>query len=97
MKTFTKISSLVVVSLAFISCKEGATEANQQSDSANSESSAAKPYPLDTCLVSGKKLGSMGDPYVIVHEEQEIKFCCDACEPTFKKDPAKFLAKLVQQ
>lgn len=56
--------------------------------------SAAKPYPLDVCLVAGEKLGSMGKPHVIVHEGQEIKFCCSGCEPDFKKEPAKFLAKL---
>jgi len=30
-----------------------------------------KPYPLTTCIVSGEKLGGMGDPYVFVHEGQE--------------------------
>jgi len=55
---------------------------------------AAKPYPLDVCIVAGEKLGSMGKPHVIVHEGQEVKFCCSGCEPDFKKEPAKFLAKL---
>jgi YHS domain-containing protein len=55
---------------------------------------AAKPYPLDVCLVSGEKLGSMGAPVVYVHEGQEVKFCCKSCQPDFKKEPAKFLAKL---
>ena len=55
---------------------------------------AAKPYPLDVCIVSGEKLGSMGKPAVLIHEGQEIKFCCSACEPDFKKEPAKYLAKL---
>ena len=51
-------------------------------------------YPLSVCLASGEELGSMGDPITIVHEGQEIKFCCDSCLPKFKKDPAKYLAKL---
>lgn len=55
---------------------------------------AAKPYPLDVCIVSGEKLGSMGKPYVMVHQGQEIKLCCDGCKPDFEKEPAKFLAKL---
>lgn len=50
-----------------------------------------KPYPLETCLVTGTKLGSMGDPYVIVHDGQQIKFCCEPCVAEFEKDPAKFL------
>jgi hypothetical protein len=54
----------------------------------------AKPYPLKTCLVSGEELGSMGKPVVIVHEGQEIKFCCKGCDTKFLKDPKPFLAKL---
>lgn len=55
---------------------------------------AAKPYPLDTCVVSGEKLGSMGDPVVFTHAGQEIKLCCKSCREDFDKEPAKFLAKL---
>ncbi len=55
---------------------------------------AAKPYPLEVCVVSGEKLGSMGKPYVLVYQGQEIKLCCDGCKPDFEKDPAKYLAKL---
>ena len=56
--------------------------------------STAKPYPLDTCLVSGEKLGEMGKPFEIVYEGQQIKFCCKNCAPKFAKDPAKYLSKL---
>jgi YHS domain-containing protein len=82
---------LTVIAIASISC-------NKQEDStaASAAESSAKPYPLDTCLVSGEKLGSMGDPIVINHEGQEIKFCCDTCVPQFKKDPEKYLSKLDQ-
>lgn len=54
----------------------------------------AKPYPLDTCIVSGERLGSMGDPVVVVREGQEVAFCCKGCIRTFDKDPARFLRKL---
>jgi|SRR5688572_22506332 len=55
----------------------------------------AKPYPLDKCIVSDEKLGGeMGEPFVFVHEGQEIKLCCKPCQKDFKKDPAKFLKKL---
>jgi len=53
-----------------------------------------KEYPLDVCLVSGQKLGSMGKPAVITHEGREIRFCCPACIPKFKEDPAKYLKQL---
>jgi YHS domain-containing protein len=46
------------------------------------------------CLVSGEKLGEMGEPVVITHEGQQIKFCCKSCVPKFEKDPAKYLSKL---
>ena len=80
---------LTVISIASISC-------NKQEDKSSTTSldSGAKPYPIDTCLVSGEKLGSMGDPIVINHEGQEIKFCCDSCIPKFNKNPAKYLTKL---
>ena len=58
---------------------------------------ATKPYPLDVCLVTGEKLGGMGDPFVLVHHGQEIKFCCKACKPDFEKEPAKYLGKLAQK
>jgi len=53
-----------------------------------------KPYPFDTCLVDGMKLGSMGDPYVFVYQGQEIKFCCAGCKPDFLKDPEKYMKKI---
>ena len=55
---------------------------------------AAKPYPLNTCLVDDMKLGSMGEPYVFVYRGQEIKFCCADCKPEFLKDPDKYLKKI---
>jgi YHS domain-containing protein len=55
-----------------------------------------KPYPLDTCVVTGEKLGGMGDPFVFTHEGQEIKLCCKSCKKDFDKDPAKFMGKVTE-
>jgi hypothetical protein len=55
---------------------------------------ADKPYPLDTCIVSGNKLGSMGKVVVKSHEGQEIKFCCKPCVKKFDANPAKYLPRL---
>jgi len=55
---------------------------------------AADDYPLDTCVVLGTKLGSMGEPVVIQHEGRTVKLCCAGCVQTFKANPAKYLAKL---
>jgi YHS domain-containing protein len=51
-------------------------------------------YPLDTCVVAGKKLGSMGEPFLHVHEGQKVYFCCGGCKETFDEDPKKYLAKI---
>ena len=50
-------------------------------------------YPLDTCLVADKKLGSMGKPHTFVHEGREIKFCCVGCDDEFKTNTAKYIKK----
>ena len=56
---------------------------------------AIKPDLLPTCPVSGDKLGAdMGKPYVFVYEGQEVKLCCSMCKADFKKDPAKYIAKI---
>jgi YHS domain-containing protein len=50
-----------------------------------------KPYPLKTCIISGDKLGEMGEPFVYEYQGREIKFCCKGCLKDFKKDPAKYI------
>ncbi|MDD3179945.1 MAG: hypothetical protein PHQ04_06280 [Opitutaceae bacterium] len=57
-------------------------------------------YPLKTCVVSGDELvGDMGEPIDFIHKEASkpdrlVRFCCKMCVPKFKKDPAKYLAKI---
>lgn len=55
-------------------------------------SSAA--YPLDVCIVSGEKLGGMGDPVVKMIDGREVKFCCNMCVGKYEKDKAKYSKKL---
>jgi hypothetical protein len=60
---------------------------------------ARKEYPLDVCLTSDEKLGSMGkSPEYIYRVEGKpdrlVVFCCDGCEEDFLQEPAKYLAKL---
>jgi YHS domain-containing protein len=54
----------------------------------------AKPYPLDTCVVSSEGLDSMGEPFVFAHEGREVKLCCKDCKKDFDKETAKFVAKI---
>jgi hypothetical protein len=53
-----------------------------------------KPYPLDKCVVSDEKLGSMGKPYVFTNNTQEVKLCCKGCLKDFQKDTAKYTKKI---
>ncbi len=51
-------------------------------------------YPLETCVVSGRKLGSMGEPVDYVHANRLVRFCCKGCIQAFRKDPAKYTGKI---
>lgn len=64
-------------------------------------SAAAKrtgePYPFSTCPVTGKKLGSMGDPVVELIDGREVRFCCPPCIGTFEGAKAAYFEKLDAQ
>ena len=53
-----------------------------------------KPYPLKTCVVTGEKLGEMGEPHVFAYKDQEIKLCCKDCLKKFNAEPEKYLKKM---
>jgi len=56
---------------------------------------AQKPdYPFDTCIVSGEKLGSMGEPVDHVCANRLIRLCCESCIAQFEENPARYLAML---
>ena len=85
------IAGVVAASALFATISVG------RADTTNSAVSPKPvPYPLDTCAVSGDKLGGdMGEPIVFVYSNkdvnQEIKFCCPSCKPKFLKDPDKYM------
>jgi YHS domain-containing protein len=51
-------------------------------------------YPLGTCVVTGEKLGEMGDPVNYVYQGHLVRFCCSGCIRSFEKDPASYLKKI---
>jgi len=53
-----------------------------------------KPYPMDTCIVSDEKLGSMGEAVTFTEGDQEIALCCGSCKKDFNKDKTAMLAKI---
>jgi YHS domain-containing protein len=73
----------------------GALVAPALANGADKKADKPKPYPLDTCVVSGEKLGGdMGKPYVFTYKGREIKLCCKGCLKEFKKEPAKYIKKI---
>jgi YHS domain-containing protein len=71
-----------------------ADNSDQKPKSEEKSKTKLKPYKLKNCIVSGDKLGEMGDPVVYEYEGREIKFCCKSCIKDFKKEPAKYLKKI---
>lgn len=67
---------------------------DQGSTSGSTQTAQAKAYPIDWCIVTGEKLGSMGDPVVKNYQGQEVKFCCKHCIEEFEKTPALYLARI---
>lgn len=51
-------------------------------------------YPLDTCVVSGEKLGSMGEPVDVVVGNRLVRLCCAGCEDQVRAEPDKYIEKL---
>jgi hypothetical protein len=74
----TKIATFIIAAIA--TCASSAAE--------------VKPYPSDICIVTDNKLGSMGKPVTIVHNGQEVKFCCKPCVAKFNRNPEKYLKKI---
>lgn len=79
---------LVIITIAVAGCGS-----NSPSPAKNTPQ-ASDGYPLDVCVVSGRKLGSMGDPYVIKYQGTPVKLCCSSCLKEFNSDPAKYMAIL---
>ncbi|MBK6766486.1 MAG: hypothetical protein IPG71_09280 [bacterium] len=71
-----------------------ADQMDTKAASPDAHSEAKLSYPIDYCIVSGEKLGEMGDPVTKVYEGREVKFCCNMCPEKFEKDQAKFMKKL---
>jgi hypothetical protein len=97
MKSINRICLPVVCGLALAAIV--AIPAALRADGTNAVATTKPvPYPLTTCVVSGDKLGGdMGPAIEFIYQNetnginQEIKFCCPMCEPTFLGDPDKYM------
>ena len=83
---------LLTAGLLQVGCEEKPQAAAPTAEA--TKTTGADAYPLKVCVVSGEPLGSMGEPAAIQYEGQTVKFCCSGCEEDFRKEPAKFLAKI---
>jgi len=92
------MAAAVMFSVLVVGCKDSASSSSSPSaESAATQATAMaeqQAYPLDVCVVSGGKLGAMGDPVIYHYEGREVRFCCSSCVKKFEADPAKYLAKL---
>jgi YHS domain-containing protein len=73
---------------------ESETPATQAQQQTAQPAKMAQDYPLDYCIVSGEKLGEMGEPVTYNYKGRTIKFCCNHCVETFEKSPEMYIAKI---
>ena len=86
MKTLKTLTAMLLI-VAFAA-------APMTGSAAEKKDATAKPYPFDTCVVSGEKLGEMGKAYAFTHDGQEVKLCCKDCLKKFNAAPAKYLKQI---
>lgn len=97
-----KILALLAALVAFVSTSAAAPQGELvkiTDQEAAWAAEASKNYPLDVCVGSGEKLGSMGDATEWIYRaegqaDRLVKFCCDGCIDTFMENPAEHLAKI---
>lgn len=51
-------------------------------------------YPLDTCVVSGMALDSMGGPQELLAGNTLVRVCCGGCIGAVQSDPSTYVAKI---
>lgn len=91
------LSTLLALGLA--SCAAPTPAATMEATPAKVAKKAApkpKPYPLETCLVTGDDLDDMDDRVSTVHEGQVFEFCCKPCLKKFHKNPGKYVKALAE-
>jgi YHS domain-containing protein len=93
-KTLILLAVSVVFAVALLGCGAEQTQTETPATQAEAQPATAEAYPIDFCVVSGEKLGSMGDPVEYNYNGRMVKFCCGGCIETFESAPAMYIAKL---
>lgn len=78
---------------ALFGLSSSAAFAKDAAKGAKKDAKAAKPINK-ICPVEG---GEVDPEATITHKGKVIAFCCDGCDETFKKDPAKYLAIIAKE
>ena len=91
-KNFGMMVAVVVIASGVAACgKEDTKTAAPAPATPAATAKAPDAYPLDTCVVTGEKLGEMSDVVKYNHNGREIRFCCSGCIAKFQADPEKYL------
>jgi len=100
MKRYTLTGAIVLAAtiLAFAGLGSaqcgGGTHAGHNAQQVAATTTEAPVYPIDYCIVSGEKLGGMGDPVKYDYKGRTVMFCCGGCIKKFEAEPAKYIAAL---
>lgn len=86
------VMAIGMTAFAMLATAGNTDEAKTEAPAATAISNSA--YPLDYCVISGEKLGGMGDPVVKTYDGREVKFCCGGCVGRFEKDKKASFKKL---
>lgn len=89
MKFTLTIITAILTALFVSSCAS-----NSIPQPSKQELAAAKPYPLDTCLVIGRPLKETKNTYTKIYKGQQVKFCCTNCIKAFDANPDFFMKKV---
>lgn len=95
MKVFIKLPMAPVLAVFLLASEIRAAE-DQNSDKKGEEPKVTYPYPLDTCIVSGKKLNSMGTAFSTTYKGRPLSFCCKSCVHKLEEKSDEYLKKLDQ-
>ncbi|MGJ8658151.1 MAG: hypothetical protein ACSHX6_17030 [Akkermansiaceae bacterium] len=90
MKRKFRLVALFILPLVSSSCAT-----NSPPQPSKKELAAAKPYPLDTCLVIDRPLSETKRTYTKIYKGQQVKFCCTACIKAFEANPEVYMPKVV--
>ena len=60
----------------------------------HASTAATSKSKIDWCIVSGEKLGAMGDPVHYKYQDRDVTFCCKNCIKEFEANPLAYLARL---